>query len=464
MSKDRTIYIGPRLRQLRRRLGLTQAAMATDLDISPSYVALIERNQRPLTADLLLRLAQTYQVNVGEFAGDGGAEVGARVGEILRDPLFADLDHGPTEPEELANSHPGMAEAMVRLYTAYREGQLSLADQSDTGHTANPLEETRAFLTARKNYFPVLDEQAERLAQKISTVGGMASYLEEAHHYQIRREPPDVMHGAIRRLDLHRRELALDDTLDAAGESFQIALQLAYAELSDTIDAALNEGQFTQEAAERLTRRALANYAAGAILMPYGAFFKEAEARAYDVEALGRHFGASFEQTAHRLTTLQRPGQSGIPFFFIRVDVAGNISKRFDGGTFPFARHGGSCPLWSLHHCFRTPREVVTEVLELPDGARFFSIARTVTAGGGAFGAATITRAAALGCAIEHADRLIYSRGRDDLANGPATPIGVTCRLCHRADCTARAEPPIGRTLLPDDYRRLQAPFGFSDG
>jgi XRE family transcriptional regulator, fatty acid utilization regulator len=197
--------------------------------------------------------------------------------------------------------------------------------------------------------------------------------------------------------------------------------------------------------------------------MPYSTFARAVEARHYDVEALARQFGASFEQTAHRLTTLQKPGQERVPFFFIRVDPAGNVSKRLDGAGFPFARHGGGCPLWSVHQAFTTPRQIVTQWLELPDGQRFFSIARTVTAGGGGFGAPRVERAIALGCAAEHAGRLIYTRDRPGLGAEAATPIGVTCRLCHRTECTARSAPPIGRQILSDDVRRTGAPFGFSD-
>ena len=197
--------------------------------------------------------------------------------------------------------------------------------------------------------------------------------------------------------------------------------------------------------------------------MPYAAFAKAVETRHYDVEALGRQFGTSFEQTAHRLTTLQKPGQERVPFFFIRVDEAGNISKRLDGAGFPFARHGGGCPLWNVHRAFRTPRQIVTQWLELPDGQRFFSIARTVTAGGGAFGRPRVERVVALGCAADYADRLVYTQGQRQPGPEGATPIGVTCRLCHRTECTARSAPPIGRQILPDDLRATSAPFGFSD-
>jgi predicted transcriptional regulator len=198
--------------------------------------------------------------------------------------------------------------------------------------------------------------------------------------------------------------------------------------------------------------------------VPYTAFARAVEQRRYDVEALARQFGASFEQVAHRLTTLQKPGQERVPFFFIRVDEAGNVSKRLDGAGFPFARHGGGCPLWSVHQAFRTPRQIVTQWLELPDGQRFFSIARTVTAGGGGFGKPRIERAIALGCAAEHAPKLIYTDGQlSAQTEAQATPIGVTCRICHRTECTARSAPPIGRQILPDDIRRTSAPFGFSD-
>ncbi|ADM09054.1 putative transcriptional regulator [Parvularcula bermudensis HTCC2503] len=461
MARSKSRFIGPRLRRLRRDLGRTQSEMAEDLGISASYVALIERNQRPLTADLLLRLAETFDVDLKTFAGDGGEEMTARLHDAFRDPLLADLDVTPGDQADLAAGNPAMAEAMLRLFTAYREGQLALADRKAEG-SENPVDDARAFLSARRNYFPVLDERAERLARAASEAGGLAGYLASAYGIKVRSLPGDVMGQALRRLDPHRGELALSDTLDVATRSFQVALTLAYRDLDAPIEAALDEGQMRAEAARRLARRALANYGAAAILMPYTEMFRHAEKSGYDVEALARHFGVSFEQAAHRLTTLRKPGAEGVPFFFIRVDKAGNVSKRLDGGGFPFARHAGSCPLWSLHDSFRTPREVRTEVLELPEGERFFSIARTVTAGGGAYGATKVTRAVALCCPIEDAGRLVYASEKD-LSALPATPIGVTCRLCQRAGCAARAEPPIGRSLLPDDYRRLVAPFAFAD-
>jgi len=469
MALDRRLYIGPRLRRVRRDLGLTQADMASDLDVSPSYVALLERNNRPVTADLLVRLAQTYNLDMAALAGGGGADEAARLQAVLKDPIFAHIDRASVEVADVVTNYPGIAEALLRLYTTYQEEQLALADRGAESRgpgedeATDPVAESRRFLAARRNSFPALDDAAERLARTIGEDGGLIEHLKLRHDLRVRRLPSSVLVGSMRRLDRHRREVLLDDALDGASQAFQLALQIAYLEMGQEIDAVLADGSFATESGERLTRRALASYAAAAVLMPYSAFARAAETRRYDVEALARQFGASFEQTAHRLTTLQKPGQERVPFFFIRVDPAGNVSKRLDGAGFPFARHGGGCPLWSVHHVFRTPREIVTQWVELPDGQRFFSIARTVTAGGGAFGAPRVERAIALGCAAEHAGKLIYTQDRPGPGAEAATPIGVTCRLCQRTECAARSEPPIGRQILPDDIRRTSLPFGFSD-
>jgi len=470
MPSSQRLYVGPSLRRIRRDRGLTQADMAADLDVSPSYIALLERNHRPLSAELLLRLAQTYAIDMSTLA-DNGSDDAVRLQTVLKDPIFADIELPSLETTDVVTNFPGIAEAFLRLYTAYQEEQLALADRGADARRAgskdieasDPVAEVRRFLGARRNSFPLLDDAGERLAQAVKGADGFAEYFAARHNLRVRRVPPEVMVGSTRRLDLHRKEILLDDEIDGASQNFQLALQLAYLELEKEIDTVLGEGNFATDAGRRLSRRALASYAAAATLMPYSAFARAVEARRYDVEALGRQFGVSFEQTAHRLTTLQKPGQERVPFFFIRVDEAGNVSKRLDGAGFPFARHGGGCPLWNVHQVFRTPRQIVTQWLELPDGQRFFSIARTVTAGGGGFGRPRVDRAVALACAAEHAGKLIYTQGEADLAAVAATPIGISCHVCQRAECTARSAPPIGRQILPDEVRRTSVPFGFSD-
>jgi predicted transcriptional regulator len=446
--------------------------MAADLGVSASYVALLERNHRPLSAEILLRLARTYDFNLAEMAEDGGAGEAERLRSVLKDPIFADIDVTSLETADVATNFPGVTEALLRLYGAYQQDQLALADRgveqpgglgAHGTMPADPVAESRNFLAARRNSFPNLDDAAERLAQSVSDIGTMGEYLRARHGLRVRRLPDPVLMGSLRRLDRHRGEILLADSLDGASQTFQTALQLVYLELGGEIDGEMREGRSLSESGQRLVHRALASYAAAALMMPYSAFAKAAETRRYDVEALGRQFGASFEQTAHRLTTLQKPGHERVPFFFIRVDPAGNVSKRLDGAGFPFARHGGGCPLWSVHQVFQTPRQIVTQWLELPDGQKFFSIARTVTAGGGGHGVPRVERAIALGCGEQYAQRLIYTQGLPALGADRATPIGVTCALCQRAECMARSSPPLGRQILLDDIRRTSAPFGFAD-
>ena len=467
MSDKRPLYLGPRLRRLRRELGLTQAEMAEELEISPSYVALLERNQRPTTANLLMRLAQTYRIDIAELAAEESA-ARARFAEIFKDPIFEGIEVPQLEVEDLAASFPAAAEAMLRLHSAYEKSQAALADQELAAGGAgppDPVQQVRDFLSAERNHFPALEAATARIAEEVGGTRGwrrFAGRLSERHGLRVRRVPAEVLGGSLRRHDRHRSEVMVADSMDAATLVFQSALQLVYLELKNEL-AQLTDKRFENSATHELARRALANYAAAALVTPYSAFHAEALKRRYDVEALARHFGVSFEQAAHRLTTLQRPGEEGVSFFFIRIDPAGNVSKRLDGAGFPFARHGGACPLWNVHGVFRNPRRVITQWLELPDGQRFFSIARTVTAGGGAWGVPQVERAVALGCAAGAAGELVYAEGANRKALEP-TPIGIACRLCQRSHCHARAVPPVGRDILPEDHHRAGAAINLAEG
>lgn len=449
---------------MRRELGLTQQAMADDLEISASYVALLERNQRPLTVPLLLRLATVYRLDIADLAADDSGDYTRRLGEVLRDPIFAEIDLPALEVADVATNFPGITEALLRLHGAYTREQQALAEQHASGGAtagSDPIGEARRFVASHRNYFHALDARAEELAEELAAAGGAEAWI-KARGVRVRFLPGDVLMDSIRRFDRHNQQLLIDDTLDTASRAYQLATHIAYTAMRSEISAIVRDASLSSDTATNLVRRALAGYGAAALLMPYGKFATAVEGRGYDVEAISRLFGTSFEQTAHRLTTLGKPGQERVPFFFIRVDQAGNVSKRLDGAGFPFAAHGGGCPLWSVHSVFGTPGEVVTQWLELPDGQRFFSIARTVTAGGGTHARPRIYRAIALACAAEHAPRLVYARGAD-AALAEATPIGVTCRLCDRVRCTARAEPPIGREILPDDNRRASEPFAFRE-
>jgi XRE family transcriptional regulator, fatty acid utilization regulator len=468
MTKSpKRLYIGPRLRRIRRELGLTQAQMADDLDISPSYITLIERNQRPLPADLLLRLAETYALDLSAFAA-GEDETFAQLDAALADPIFQDLSIGREDVRDLLSANPAMGEAVAALYQAYRTSQTTIMETraADRAGIIDPLEEAREFITSARNSFPSLDEAGEETARALKArspnlLDALSARFKEKHSLALRILPANIMAGAYRRHDRHRRQIAISEALDHASRAFQAALQLVLFEQGAALDSIVNAAQFETDAGRRLTRAALANYAAAAIIFPYEAFYRSASELKYDIEALARRFGASFEQVCHRLTTLQRPGQEGIPFFFLRIDAAGNVSKRFSGGVFPFARYGGSCALWNIHETFRTPSKILTQIVQLPDGDSYFSIARTVHGGEGGFHAPTADRAVALGCELKHADKLVYSEGLN-LNNASPTPIGVTCRLCSRPQCVARAHPPLERRLIIDEHRRLATPFSFT--
>ena len=463
---SKPLYIGPRLKRLRRDLGLTQADMASDLDISPSYVALMERNQRPLTADLLVRLASTYSIDIGSLAQKDGDDLAKRLETAVKDPLFDDIDLPALDIMDVSVNYPAMAEAFLRLHQAFAASEIALAQRREGGdavsrsQAADPIAEARAFLASHRNCFPMLDDSATELAGELPDIEAIIHRIERKFAIKVEFVGPEMIAGALRFHAYHHKRIYISDRLDHPGRRFQLAFQLAIFEQDKAISALVKEARFTSSNAENLGRRALQAYWAAAFLMPYSAFAKAAKQLRNDLEALARTFGVSFEQASHRLTTLQRPGEEGVPFFFIRVDPAGNVSKRLDGAGFPFARHGGACPLWNVHEAFQTPNEILAQRIELPDGERFISIARAVTAGGGGFGAPRVTRAIALACDERHAAELVYA---DRLRKDEITPIGIACQFCHRPHCIARSAPPIGREIRPEVFRQAMTPFAFAD-
>lgn len=467
VNRKRKLLLGPQIRRLRRERGLTQGQMARDLGVSASYVNLIERNQRPISADLLVALARAYGFDVSRMDGSETDALLADLARAFADPLFQEAGVSREDAFELAAGNPVLGAAIAALFRAWRAAEDEINEARIAGNRAldDPIEESRTFLHARRNHFPEIDQTGERIFAERgagAVFDALADRFRRAHRLGVRILPADVMAGAWRRLNNHAREIAISEALDQASRTFQLALQLALIEQGQALDRLVNEAKFATDGGRRLARAALANYAAAAIMLPYGPFLAAAKELAYDIEALARRFGASFEQVAHRLTTLRREGAEGVPFFFLRVDAAGNVSKRFSGDIFPFARYGGSCPLWSVHEAFRTPRRIITQIIELPDQSRFFSIARTVTSGAGGYLAPHVERVVVVGCALKDAGRLIYAKGIVDLEAAPAAAVGVTCRLCERPDCAARAHPPLRRRLLIDEHRRLAAPFSFA--
>jgi predicted transcriptional regulator/transcriptional regulator with XRE-family HTH domain len=474
LAPERKLFLGLRLKRLRRELGLTQSRMAEDLAVSPSYLNLLERNQRPLTAQILLRLAQTYDIDIRSLSADSDGADARDLAEVMADPLFRDLAVPRHEVAEVAQASPGVADAIVRLYRAYGERRRLIdmgaleSGASGLGATSvfAPSDWVRDYIQNQRNFFPDLDEAGETLfgelrAETAGFAAAAGARLAERHGVQVRIAPAEVLPDSIRRYDHHRRRLLLSERLAAPGRSFAIAYQLALAEHDGELAAMVERAAPPDGPTARLLKVSLANYLAAATMMPYEAFRQACERSGHDIELIRTRFGASFEQVSHRLTTLSRPTARGVPFFMLRVDCAGNISKRFAGGAFPFSRFGGACPRWKIHGAFRTPGKILTQIVETPDGARYFTLARTVWRIASPHAEEDSELAIGLGCELKYAPRLVYARGLD-LANPLVTEIGPACRVCERPACPQRAAEPAGRTLIVDDFTKSLSPYPFA--
>ncbi len=469
-DSGRKLFLGGRLRRLRRDLGQSQAQMAEELRISASYLNLLERNQRPVTTQVLLRLVETYDIDLRSLTADG-QDGGSNLEEVLADRLFADLSISRHEIAEAAEAAPGVTDAFIRLYRAYLErGRLIDLGAFDRDRRApreaiEPTEWVRDLVGAQRNHFPELEQHAESLLAALAVepqdlASAVQQRLKAVHGIQCRVMPIEVMGGLLRRYDHHRRRLMLSETLAPAGRLFGMCYQLALLEHGADVKALADRFAPPDGTCLRLLKVFLVNYLAAAQMMPYERFLSAMEASAYDIERVRPRFGVSFEQAAHRLTSLGRQGTRGIPFFMVRIDAAGNISKRYAAETFPFSRFGGTCPRWNVHDCFRTPGRILTQIVETPDGQRYFTVSRTVRRVSGLLTSQDDELVVGLGCDLRYASKLRYARGLD-LSEPLVVEIGPSCRICERSACPQRAAAPITKNLIIDEASKSLAPFPF---
>ena len=466
--------MGPKIRRLRRDEGLTQARMAERLGISPSYLNLIENNQRSVTVDLLLRIGQTFNVDLQTFAEDDATRLIGALEDALGDALPEGPPVGRQDLVDLVTTTPAAGRAMLALYTAYKkshdEARL-LADQRITdgpadGSVEPPPEQVRDFLHARGNHFPGLEAAAEedwRIGELdfADLYHGLIRFLDSELSLRVKVLPVDVMGTDRRRYDRHGRRILLSEMLGTASRCFQLAVQIALIRHDARLRALVADSDLRGDDARALARHALASYFAGAMLLPYDRIYRAAQAVRYDLDILQRRFGVGLETVAHRLTTLQRPGARGVPFFMMRLDPAGNVSKRYSADGSHFARVGGACPRWSVHDAFRGCGRILTQVVELPDGQRFFTLAASVSRPSTGHGRHGPQHVIVLGCDIEHAAQLVYADGVAVNDDDITEPVGTHCRLCERPDCAYRAFPPIGSALAVNDMVRPASPYAF---
>jgi predicted transcriptional regulator/transcriptional regulator with XRE-family HTH domain len=459
------LYAGAKLRELRRRLSLTQKDFARALGVSLSYLNQMENNHRPISAGVVLALAREYALDVTELSVGEGDRIVADMREALADPLFDDPP--PLADLQLAATNaPRLARAFLSLHRAHRQTQdrLALLDEAlgreepTTGQ--QPWEEVRDFFHYCDNYIDSVDHAAERFA-KLAGLGGantpsaLAAWLKTRHgiSVHINRDAP------LRALNRATKQLALSSHSSPATQAFQISHQIALLDHDDLLNATLDLARFQSDQARAIAKIGLANYFAGAALMPYGAFHDAAQTVRHDLELMAEMFGVSLEQVAHRLSTLQRPGTKGVPFFFVRVDQAGTITKRHSAARLQFARFGGACPLWNVHRAFETPAQFLRQLAETPDGLRYFCLARDVSKSGGSFRAPMRRYAIGLGCEVDFARQLVYADDLDLGNNAAFEPIGVSCRICPRTNCHQRAVPPLQAQLSVDHDRHDALPY-----
>ncbi|MDH5855693.1 short-chain fatty acyl-CoA regulator family protein [Lampropedia aestuarii] len=471
-------FMGVRLRKLRAEQGLTQVAMAQAIGLSPSYLNQLEQNQRPLTVAVLLKINRAFGIDIQQFSEDEELRLIA----TLRDALATTPEPvDATELHEVATQMPSIVRALLALHqrNTRLEDQLEMiSERLDTGlsdfgnapemASAMPYEMVREFFFENQNYFDSLDRTAESLAAEANVSGTalvewLSKRLLDQHGIRVLFSQ-GIARQAKRRYDPNTRTLRLGGDLITSQQVFQLATQLGLVEQQATISRLVVHSSLRNDPASlQLARIGLANYFAGAVLLPYQTFLQAAEELHYDLDLLSLRFGVGFETVCHRLSTMQRPSNPGVPFFFVRVDRAGNISKRQSATHFHFRKSGGTCPLWNVYEAFSQPGHLLVQRASMPDGQSYLWMARTVSHSPQGWGAPVQTFSIGLGCEMRHAHRLVYSRGLNLQDTMTSIPIGMGCKVCERPACSQRAFPFIGKALMVDENESSRTPYGFGD-
>jgi XRE family transcriptional regulator, fatty acid utilization regulator len=459
------LYAGVKLREVRTRLGLTQKDFAAKLDVSLPYLNQMENNRRPVSTGVVLALAQEFGFDVTELSTGDAERMVTDMREALADPVFSDTP--PLADLRLtASNAPTLARAFLQLHRAYKQSHERLAaldemlGRDDTPSGQSPWEEVRDFFHYCDNYIDAVDRAAERFSEQLGLEGNAARKAVASHLERSGIAVEFSARSGLRDYDAQARILSISSRIDPATQLFQMIHQCALIEQNDLLEATLDLARFQSDQARDICKIGLANYFAGAAILPYRAFLNHAQQTRHDLEQLSERFGASLEQVAHRLSTLQRPGAKGIPFFFVRVDQAGTITKRHSATRLQFARFGGACPLWNVHQAFEMPGQFLRQLAETPDGVRYFCLARDVSKSGGSFRAPRRRLAIGLGCEVQHAGALVYADDMDVDNEQAFEPIGISCRICERVNCHQRSVPPMQKPIKVDHNRRGVLPYG----
>jgi predicted transcriptional regulator/DNA-binding XRE family transcriptional regulator len=454
VATDNLMNIGPKIRKERRSKGLSQSDLSRNLGISASYLNLLESGRRTITVPLLIKIGNELGLSLKDLSIESNKRILSDIMDVLSNEMFEDLDITNLETNEFVVNNPNIAKALLTLndtYKSLRDDMQNRLEKMDVDSSVKerkssrlPVEIVSDFLQDNKNYFEILERKAEELREKIglrfgpgvgSTEIKFTNYLKSEYKNQVKIVPPEDDDKSFKRYNKKENILYLSEMLTYTARNFHLAYQVAYFDGVKLIEKIIEDNKFYSEEVMPLLKISLLNYFAAALIMPYNNFLDSAKKYKYDIEILMHHYAASFEQITHRLTSLQRPGNEGVPFHFLKTDIAGNVSKRFSLSGIHIPRHGGSCPRWNVYIAFLAPGKIHPQISRMPDGKVYFCIARAFEKGIERHGMPRSFVSIGLGCDMQYAKELAYSEGMDLQNKKLETPIGVSCRICPRVDC-----------------------------
>ncbi len=471
--------VGHRLRAVRLSKNVKQADCARELGVSPAYLNLIEKGKRVTPFPLLWKALRFFQVDPEEFMAQlGEGRVDEALAKLLDEPLLKTLDLDQDSLQSLS-AEPKLAGTVAALFNLYKntrsqlENVMAQLSSEERGRSAagpgdarldySPFDEVSDFLQSNQNYFPELEEEAESLRKdfgndRILGSGVLMKMLEARFGIVTRIAEAPEGSSVVRRLSMEEKLLDVSPTLTEQPLKFQIAATLGLLTLDKTRLVERIVGAKTKHAeTPRLIKVNLANYFAGALMLPYGDFFKEVQRTRYDIELLSSIFGTTYETVAHRVCNLADAKRKGLPFHFIRTDIAGNISKKYSGTGIKFASTG-NCGKWAVHLAFLNPSQLTRQYSSMPDGTTYFDFAKVQLQPI----EGTIVRGTAysigLGTHAENSKYLAYGLPTTDLKRD-AVPIGVSCRFCERTDCNQRSAASYRFAFSFDEYTKKDCFF-----
>ncbi len=461
--KNLNLRIGPKIRAFRRQLGIQANILSSHLNISPSYLNLIESGKRKIDGDLVLKVCKELKIELSDLTGKSDLNLENNISELLSDDLFEELDILGPEVKDLVNTNPKIAKALIKLGDNFKKKDHDIVNRVenisgkiiDSRKASFPGEVISDFLQENKNFFPKLENFANIIFSKVKQNNrtryiALCDFLKNEYGIKVKDIIPEEGRPFSKIFKIKEKELLLSDYLSLETKKLFAAAQIAQEGASTEIDEYLSTFNFPTNESKKLSRVALLNYCGAAILMPYELFHKECKELKYDLELLQNTFATSFEQVAHRVTCLQDPNLPGIPFHFLRVDVAGNISKRFSLSGIEIPRYGGACPRWNVYSAFSRPGVIQAAVSKMTNGEKYVCIAKTVEKGVGRYGQKKSMLSIGLGCEAKYAKEFIYTENLDLNDKKSELPIGVSCRTCDRLDCSQRAFPPLHKKFDVD--------------